>query len=55
MAKLQLGNKLKALQTNWGGEIKFMPQFLSNLGVIHRITRLPSPKWVGRKKILAYS
>uniref|UniRef100_A0A803P961 Integrase catalytic domain-containing protein n=1 Tax=Cannabis sativa TaxID=3483 RepID=A0A803P961_CANSA len=34
--ELQLGTKLKSLQTDWGGEYRSFIPFLNQLGVIHR-------------------
>lgn len=37
MAELQLGFPLKALQTDWGGEFRPFTQYLTNIGITHRL------------------
>ena len=37
MGKLQLGCPFKALQTDWGGEFRPFTQYLTNLGITHRL------------------
>src|SRR4051812_3536355 len=35
--RLQLNTKLKAIQTDWGGEFRPFKQFLADLGIVHRL------------------
>src|ERR1044072_7540807 len=37
MAELQFGDKLKSLQTDWGGEFRSFTIFLKNQGILHRL------------------
>lgn len=37
LAELQLNTKIKAIQSDWGGEFRSFTSYLSQLGIIHRI------------------
>uniref|UniRef100_A0A151UEI6 Retrovirus-related Pol polyprotein from transposon TNT 1-94 n=1 Tax=Cajanus cajan TaxID=3821 RepID=A0A151UEI6_CAJCA len=38
MVKTQFTTKVKAIQTDWGGEYKTFSKFLAELGIKHRLT-----------------
>lgn len=38
LVELQFNKKIKAIQTDWGGEFRVFSSFLSELGIVHRLT-----------------
>lgn len=37
MVELQLNHKIKSVQSDWGGEFRLFTQYLSSLGITHRL------------------
>ena len=48
LVETQFDNKIKCLQTDWGGEFRSLKPFLDKLGIVHRLSCPYTPQQNGR-------